>query len=341
MAETINESTYNSDRHEMFYLSCGPEDGTPIIFVHGWPDLAIGWEQQLLHFGKIGFRAIAPDMRGYGRSTIYPSHDDYTIRKMERDLTDLADHLGIEKAIWVGHDWGTPMVWSMAQQYPNRCFGNVGIGVPYMPPGFTLDEIVRWSDRKMYPEEQFPFAQWDYWKFYQTNFEDAKAAFEANVENTVRALFRSAIPEMAEYPSMTATVTARGGWFGPDGAGAPPLPRDKKVLSESHEQFYVEALERNGFSGPDAWYLNDDANRAYAHGAKDNWILKMPILFIHARHDFICATIDTPLVEPMRSNCTNLSEEIIDAGHWVAQEKPDECNHTITNWLSSTLGMLK
>src|SRR6185503_516153 len=58
--------------HTTFYLACGPEDGPLVVCVHGWPELSRSWRHQLPVLGALGFRAVAPDMRGYGRSTVYP-----------------------------------------------------------------------------------------------------------------------------------------------------------------------------------------------------------------------------------------------------------------------------
>ena len=69
----ITEHSVRTDRHETFYLECGPPDGPLMIFVHGWPALSIMWRRQLQHFGALGYRCVAPDMRGYGRSGAPPA----------------------------------------------------------------------------------------------------------------------------------------------------------------------------------------------------------------------------------------------------------------------------
>ena len=94
-------------------------------------------------------------------------------------------------AILVGHDWGSPVVWSIAQHYPQRCHGVVNLCVPYVPEGFSVERVLPLADRKVYPEDRFPAAQWDYQLFYRENFAAARAGFEANVRATVKALFRA------------------------------------------------------------------------------------------------------------------------------------------------------
>jgi pimeloyl-ACP methyl ester carboxylesterase len=336
MTHPVLENVAKSARHTSFYLSCGAADATPIIFVHGWPELAISWRHQLPVFAGLGFRAIAPDMRGYGRSSGYPRHEDYSQEEIVADMIEVIDALGAEKAVWVGHDWGAPVVWSIAQQHPDRCHGVANLCVPYIPQGFSVETIVPLADRIVYPEAEFPAAQWDYQMFYRENFAAASAAFEGNVRATVKALFRAGSPAGKGQPAITSRVRALGGWFGP-GQPAPDLPRDESVLTEVDENRYTAALEATGFFGGDSWYMNGPANAAYAGQAKANWRLAMPVLFLHAAYDYVCETIESRLPEPMRASCANLTEAIVDSGHWMAQEKPVQVNAALARWLAAQL----
>jgi pimeloyl-ACP methyl ester carboxylesterase len=330
----IHEHVVKSPRHTTFYLSCGAPTATPIIFVHGWPELSTSWRHQLPVFGALGFRAIAPDMRGYGRSSVYTRHEDYAQEQIVADMIELLDALGAQKAIWVGHDWGSPVVWGLAQHHPNRCHGVASLCVPYLPNGFTPDNAIALADRTIYPADRFPAAQWDYQLFYQENFGSALAGFEANVRATVKLLFRAGDPSGKGQPAVTSAIRAVGSWFGP-GAGAPDLPRDPAVLTEEDENRYTAALERNGFFGPDSWYMNAAANAAYAARAKANWRVTMPTLFLHAAYDYICETLSSPLAGPMRAHCTKLTEATVQSGHWMAQEKPADVNAALAKWLSA------
>ena len=71
----------------------------------------------------MGFRAIAPDMRGYGESTCYADHTAYAQREVVTDMIELLEHLGGAKAVWVGHDWGAPTAWNVASHHPDRTHG--------------------------------------------------------------------------------------------------------------------------------------------------------------------------------------------------------------------------
>jgi pimeloyl-ACP methyl ester carboxylesterase len=332
----VAEHQYRSARHTTHYLSCGPEGGVPVIFVHGWPELSLSWRHQLPVFGGLGFRAVAPDMRGYGRSSVYKRHDDYALEHTVADMVELLDHLGAEKAVWVGHDWGSPVVWSVAQQHPDRCHGVANLCVAYQPEGFAVENTLPLVDRTIYPEATHPAGQWDYQLHYRENFAAAQAEMEADTYATVLNLFRAGSPSGKGKPAVTAAIRKNGGWFGPAGR-APMRDLDTRVLSEEEARAYAEALGRNGFFGPNSWYMNAQNNVDFANQVKDRWRLKMPVLFLHATYDYICATVDTRLADPMRANCADLTEAVLDTGHWMAQEKPAEVNAHLVRWMSQKL----
>ena len=329
----ITEHIVRKERHTTFYLSCGAPDATPLIFVHGWPELSISWRHQLPVFAALGFRCIAPDMRGYGRSSVYAKHEDYALRNSVHDMLDLLDALGCERAVWVGHDWGSPVVWSLGSHHPDRCLGIVNLCVPYLPGGFAPAMTVPLVDRSVYPESEFPAGQWDYQLFYEENFDKASSAFEASVPDTVKALFRKGSAAGKGQPSRLALVRRDGGWFGGTGR-APAVPRDADVLTETDLNAYVAALERNGFFGPDSWYMNHTDNIAYAREAKNNGQLDLPVLFLHGAYDYTCETIDSRLAAPMRRHCADLTEVIVESGHWMAQEKPVAVNAAMARFLA-------
>jgi pimeloyl-ACP methyl ester carboxylesterase len=109
------------------------------------------------------------------------------------------------------------------------------------------------------------------------------------------------------------------------------------VLTEADEHAYAAALARNGFFGPDSWYMNGPANMAYAARAKARRRLEMPALFLHGAYDQVCATVGTRLADPMRAHCADLTEAVVPSGHWMAQEKPLAVNAALARWLASKL----
>lgn len=336
MEFTVTEHVTKTPRHTTFYLACGPADGPPLIFVHGWPELSLSWRHQLRCFGALGFRAIAPDMRGYGNSSVYARHEDYALEHAVADMLELLESLGHDKAVWVGHDWGSPVVWALASHHPERCVGVANLCVPYFARGYSLQEVVPLVDRTLYPESEYPAGQWDYQLFYEENFDKALASHEADVRAFVRASFRKGNPGGRGKPARLATIRRDGGWFG--GAGrAPDMPIDLDVITEEDLEKYTAALQRNGFFGPNAWYMNHARNTAYATQARDGGRLTLPVLFLHAELDFTCETVNSRLADPMRRDCTRLTEVTVRSGHWMAQERPAQVNAALARWLAREL----
>jgi len=339
MAFPVTDNIAKTERHTTFYLACGATDAPLIIFLHGWPELSVSWRHQLPCFAGLGFRAIAPDMRGYGRSSIYGRHEDYALEHIVEDMLELLRALGRDKAVWVGHDWGSPVVWSMASHHPDKCVGVVNLCVPYFAKGFCPDSFLPLIDRSTYPEAEFPAGQWEYQLFYEESFDKARQAFEADIRNTVKALFRKGRADGKGKPSRTAQVRRDGGWFGGTGK-APDLPIDLDVLTEEDLHTYVASLQANGFFGPDSWYMNHRRNVQFATKAVGGGKLRLPVLFLHGNFDYTCETMVSRLAEPMRADCENLTEVVVSSGHWMAQEQPTAVNAALAKWLATQLPTL-
>ena len=329
--------------HKTSYLEMRPEGveqdltksggGLPtIVFVHGWPERGYSWRHQLPVLAGLGFRALAPDLRGYGNSTVYSETNAYTLEKMVGDMIGLLDALEISEAIWVGHDWGGPIVWSIASHHPERCRAVASLCVPYFHLERGLDHVIDLVDRLIYPEVQYPAGQWDYQRFYEESFEAATAAFDANPRSVIKALFRKGDPAGVGQIAGTAEVRRHRGWFG-GLSEAPDLPIDTDVISEADLDFYAEGLQKHGFFGPDSFYVNHAANAEYALRAVNEGRLSMPALFLAGRYDFVCETVTSGAAGPMRKMCSDLEEHVIDSGHWMAQERPIEVNQALASWL--------
>lgn len=339
MTFPVTEHTVKTNRHTTGYLACGAEGAPLLIFCHGWPELSLSWRHQLPAFAALGFRCIAPDMRGYGRSSTYTRHDDFAQELIVADMLELLQALGRapgqDRAVWIGHDWGSPVVWNIAAQHADKVAGVASLCVPYLAAGFTLETVVPLVDRTLYPEAEFPAGQWDYQLFYEESFDMACRGFELDIRNVVKALFRKGDPKVVGKPSRTAAVRKNGGWMG--GNAFPDLPRDGDVLSEQDLEAYTAALTRNGFFGPDSWYMNHKANGAYAKRAPNGGKLAMPALFLHGAYDMTCETMVSKLAEPMRRDCADLTEVVVKSGHWMAQEQPVAVNAALARWLAAKL----
>jgi pimeloyl-ACP methyl ester carboxylesterase len=157
----------------------------------------------------------------------------------------------------------------------------------------------------------------------------------ANVYQFMKLVFRKGNPAAEGHRAFSATTRRRGGFVGP--GEIPDLPRDDDIVTEADLRSYVAALERNGFYGPTAWYMNHQVNAEYAGQALNDGYLELPVLFLNAQYDYICECTHSRLAEPMRTYCRRLTEETIRAGHWLAQEKPLEVSAALVKWLATAV----
>ena len=334
MTFPVTEHTVKTARHTTGYLACGAEKAPLLIFCHGWPELSLSWRHQLPAMAALGFRCVAPDMRGYGRSSTYTRHEDFSQELIVEDMLELLASLGRDKAVWIGHDWGSSVVWNVASHHPEKTVGVASLCVPYIAAGNSVENRLALVDRSVYPADLYPVGQWDYHYFYEENFDKARQDFEANIRNAVKAMFRKGNPASVGKPSATASVRKNGGWFG--GGACPDVPRDGDVITEQDLEAYTAALTRNGFFGPNAWYMNHKANGRYSKQARSPK-LAMPVLFLHGAYDTTCETVNSRFAEPMRGDCSDLTEVVVKSGHWMAQEQPVAVNAALTKWLAAKL----
>jgi soluble epoxide hydrolase/lipid-phosphate phosphatase len=331
-SESVSRNATQGPAGRISYLAAGPVDGPLIVFVHGWPAIAETWWPQLEAFAAQGYRAIAPDMRGYGQSGIPANPGAYAQLHLVDDMLTLLAHLGRTDAIWVGHDWGCGTTWGLAAHHPQACRAVISLCIPYRSLERGPSEVLPYVNREVYPVDEYPDAQLDYMAYYERHPEQVTALFDSGPDRVVRAIYRSGDPAAYGKPGRTATLTRDGGWFG-GAASVPDFPRDENILNESLYEALRESFERNGFAGPTAYYLNHVANRAYSDSSIGNGHLHMPVLYIEARYDYVADSAQSDLAVPMREHCHDLTEKTIDAGHWVGLEKPAEVNATITDWL--------
>src|SRR5258705_11679939 len=152
----------------------------------------------------------------------------------------------------------------------------------------------------------------------------------------VKALFRKGSPGGKGKPSRTAQTRKDGGWFGGTGR-APDVPMDADVVTAEELDTYATGLARNGFFGPDSWYMNADRNLEYAKRAKNGGTLSLPVLFLHGEDDYTCETRESRLAQPLRRDCRNLTQGGVSSGARMAQEKPRAVNAALAKWLAIQL----
>jgi len=331
---TLTARTFSSPRHTTRYWEAGPVDGPSMIFLHGWPEIGLLWRAQVEAFASEGWRCVAPDMRGYGGSSAPAAHSAYRLNEIVDDMVELHDHLGAAPAIWVGHDWGSPVAGALAAHHAARSRGVVLISVPYFPEAFALPSLLPLIDRQLYPTELYPDGQWDYFRFYLTHFDQTVSDFEADLPAALGAIYRRGNPASAGQISPSALITSNGGRYG-SAHRAPATPPDEGLWPSADFDVLVESFRAKGFRPPNAWYLNDTANIAYARTAPDGGRLRQPILFINGAWDAICDINRSRLGEPMSRACQNLSVTDLPAGHWLPLERKTELVQAIRCWLKA------
>jgi len=289
--------------------------GPAVIFVHGFPDLAYSWRFQLPAFAAAGYRAIAPDMRGYGHSDGPDGVEQYSAAKLIDDLHGLLDAFDLERATFVGHDWGAIVLWQMAMLAPERIEKLVILNIPH------------YAHSKIDPIERFRQRFGD--DFYIVNFvesDEADRVFDSDPARVIDRLMRRNQVSRAAFNRLPASMQALSllKVMRRTAPGGDPL------LTSDELDYYAKAFERSGFTNPINWYRNWSRNWKALDGVND--VIDLPTLFIGAADDNV---ISLHHIEAMKSLVTNLTIEMLEpCGHWTQQERPDDVNRLILDWLN-------
>jgi pimeloyl-ACP methyl ester carboxylesterase len=298
-------------------------EGPTVLLCHGFPECWYSWRHQLTALAEAGYRAVAPDMRGYGRTTAPAPVDAYTILHLVGDMSELVEQLGCEQAVIVGHDWGSMVAWSAALMRPQRFRAVVGMSVPYtlrlpMKPTEMIKQMA--GDRFVYilyfqnpgvaESELDPNPRLLLRKMLHSISGDGKAGDAFNVEMPKTAKFMDSMTDPAELPA----------W-----------------LTKEDLEVYVGEFERTGFRGGLNWYRNIDRNwelSAPWQGMK----VPVPALFIGGLSDPVVTMGEEgegPAVAVLASQCDDLRGKVLieGAGHWNQQEKPEETNAALLEFL--------
>lgn len=296
----------------------GPIEGTPVLFLHGFPEMAYSWRHQLPALAEAGYRAIAVDLRGFGRSDAPGDVEAYCLSEIAGDVAGLLDALEVERGIICGHDWGSLVVWSLPFYLPNRLRGLISLNLPYLP---------RRGERPMRMlEEKYGS---DHYICYFQKPGQAEALFEADVTRTFRFFMRSG--EALDAPGRALHLAFEQ----PEDAWGSPT-----FLSSEEIAVYAEAYRNSGFKGALNWYRNIDANwrdMEQFEGAGTPAGFDLPILMIMAGNDPMLPPV---LAEEMKGICPQAQVEVVEgSGHWTQQEKPDEVNRLLLSWLDRNFGV--
>jgi epoxide hydrolase A/B len=291
-------------------------DGPAVVLCHGFPEIAYSWRKQIPALAAAGFHAVAPDQRGYGDTDRPVDIAAYDIHQLTADLAGLLDALDVERAVFVGHDWGGIVAWQMPLLHPARTAGVIGVNTPYFPrspaPPVGLMRAI-WGDNHYVVHFQKPG--------------ESDAALARDVRRVFTQLMRAGTPGDRSLP-LQAQRNLVEVVFGDELPG-------RSLLAPDELDVYVRTFERTGFTGGINWYRNMDRNwetTAHLAGAR----IEVPSLMVTAEHDPV---LRPELADGMRDLVPDLEVRMIaGCGHWTQQEKPAELNAIMIDWLTHRFG---
>jgi len=296
----------------MGYYEAGPMSALPpMVLCHGWPEIAFSWRHQIQALAAAGIRVIAPDQRGYGATERPPAVEAYDLEQLTADLVGLLDHLRIERAVFVGHDWGGFVVWQMPLRHPARVAGVASLNTPHLPRA-PVDPIQ--IMRKRFGEQMYIVQ-------FQAPGREVDAIFDSHVEQTFDCFMRKPLPRpMPAVPNLAFPQTVAAY----DAAADPRTP----ILSAEEKQVFVDSFRRSGFSGGIHWYRN--MTRNWQRSAELDPVVRVPALMIMAEND---AVLPPSATDGMERLVPDLEKHLVhDSGHWTQQEKPQEVSDTLIDW---------
>ena len=302
----------------------GPKNGVAVVMCHGFPELGYSWRHQLPAVAGAGFRAIAPDQRGYG-NTGGPKGPDavplYDIAHLTDDLAGMLDALGIDKAVFAGHDWGGMVTWQMALRHPDRVAGVIGVNTPFIPRG-PIDPIA--GMRMVFGEDMYIV--------YFQKLGIAEKIFDADAARSMRFWYRKSAMKLTDFDALPADQknlsflksfdTDESTWPG------------EQLLNAEELAYYTKLFQKSGFEGGINWYRNFTRNWQLTEGQTEK--IDVPCLMISAADDIV---LRPEMTAGMENHIADLEKHVIaDCGHWTQSEKPDELNALMTDWLKRRFG---
>jgi pimeloyl-ACP methyl ester carboxylesterase len=294
--------------------------GPLVLLCHGFPESWYSWRHQLGALADAGYRAVAPDMRGYGQTDRPESPESYTILHLVGDLVGLLDALEAPSCVVVGHDWGAPVAWHAALLRPDRFRAVAGLSVPYSPRGSAPPTALM---RKSAGENFF------YMLYFQRPG-IAEAEIERDVAATLRAVYYSVSAE--------GGPRRRGRSFPKSSRWLDTLLQPERLpawLTQADLDFYVGEFTRTGFRGGLNWYRAIDRSwelLAPFHHAR----ITVPALYVAGAQDPVLRMYQAA-ADNLRQSVPGLTESVVlaNCGHWTQQERPAEVNAALLRFLAA------
>ncbi|MBS1878466.1 MAG: alpha/beta hydrolase [Actinobacteria bacterium] len=290
-------------------------EGTPVLLLHGFPEHPFSLRRQVPTLVEAGFRVIVPSQRGYGGTDAPADPLTYSVKNLVADLTGLLDALGIERAVFFGHDWGSMPAWYSAIFAPERTLGIGSLCTPYFTWESPKDMI------ETYDELRGP-------NHYMRTFQEPGVGEEIlgrDVEHTFRSMLRGRGMTRAEFEAAPRAVQeVPAGVFVAD-----PQLFGEPIVSDEELGFYVDVYSRTGFTGGLNWYRA--LRRDFEEAQGSNYVVDQPALLVYAADDWFFPAVAYDGLDAFLPQLEQ--HEIADAGHWLQQEKPAEVNAHLSAWL--------
>jgi pimeloyl-ACP methyl ester carboxylesterase len=315
----IKHHTVKTNGIDMHVAETGA--GPLVLLCHGWPEFWFSWRHQLPALAQAGFRAVAPDMRGFGRTAAPADAAQYTLLHLVGDMVGLIAALGERRAIIVGHDWGAPVAWTAALLRPDVFYAVAALSVPHRGRGPAPPlQMIRAAGMENF-----------YWIYFQTPGV-AEAELEADVASTLRRIMCGAFSGDGARRGKHPLDLAPGAGLLDHVTAPERLP---PWIDEAELAQFVAEFRRTGFRGGLNWYRNIDRNWELLAPWQDATI-RPPALFIAGSRDAVIrGAMGERALAQMPSLVPNLVETLIidGAGHWIQQERPAAVNAALLRFL--------
>ena len=297
--------------------TAGPVDGPPILLVHGWPEIAYSWTPVMPALAAAGYRVIAPDLRGFGRSDCPADIADYRIDRLMDDIEAVLDYYGYETAVLCGHDWGGIIVWHAARLISRRASKIISVCTPHIRRA-PVDPV------KIYKKR---FGEDHYFVHFNELPGEADALFMRDIDGFFRLMFRT-VPKGTQARHDMFYIPKKFEEF--VDAGSPQLKG--QILSDDDRAVFTENYKRSGFTGGINLYRNTGPNWEFTADLPDD--IHLPVLMISPEDDLL---LPPSLTEPMPDMIADLTRVTLpDCGHWAMWEQPAAVAQAILGWLGQT-----
>ena len=313
----INQRRVSTNGIELNIAEQG--EGPLVLMLHGFPESWYSWRHQIPAVASAGFHAVAPDMRGYGKSDKPADISTYNQVEVTNDIIGLISSLGYKTAIVFGHDWGAPTAWSCALHHPDKVTAVGVLSVPFSPraPAPPLDMM------KEIFKDMF---------CYQLYFQEPGVA-EKEWETNVRVNLR-------KFYHIGSGAFDAGNFIAPKSPDSDLLSdmEDPGTLgtwcTESDLDFYTTEFEQSGFRGPLNYYRNHNLTWSLTEGGPEK--ITQPALFVAGEKDGVIM-LAADALKNMPRYVTNLkvNQLIPGIGHWTQQEAPAEVNTLMIDFITS------